>query len=144
MITKKQTVLMWFGLIVISAMVIPSFFVKPRVQLALSYLSQTNDAGRSLAFFAISNAGNVSISCYRSGTLEVLGQSKAERVACETRLSQLNPGGCDTAEIYLPGAMEKPWRFTMYFTKVEYFYLVLSSVAGGTLEQVRFSPSDCI
>lgn len=97
------------------AMVIVSFFVKPRTQLSLSYLSQSHQDGRSTAFFTISNAGNQSVTCERQGSLEISGQSTAEDVGFEAELLQLPPGDSETVQVHLPGTMDKPWRFTIHY-----------------------------
>ena len=113
-----QTVVLGCAIMLMAVLLVASFtFAKARKQLSISYLAQTNEVGHSMAFFTISNAGNVSIFCRRSGSLEILGQSEWEQVGCETRLLQLQPGDCDIATVYLPRKINKPWRFTIYYSR---------------------------
>ncbi len=90
---------------------------KPRSQLTISYLSQTNEANRSIAFFAITNVGNVPITSHGFGVVEILGQNSEERVYREAKLPQLNPSGHDTAKVSLETVPQKPWRFTIYCSR---------------------------
>jgi hypothetical protein len=115
---KIQTILLYCFVILGTLLLISAItFAKPKARLAMIYLAQTNQAGQSLAFFAITNAGNISVAGSRSGSLEILGESEHERVGCETKLSQLNPGECDVATVHLPRPMSKPWRFTIYYSR---------------------------
>ena len=91
-------------------------FAKVRPQLTICYLAQTNDVDRSIAFFTISNAGNVSVSNYRSGNLEMRGQDHGLQVGCEPKQSQLKPGESVVDTVYLPKSIEKPWRLTVCYS----------------------------
>lgn len=116
---RTQTVVIGCATVFMAFLLVASFtFAKRRPQLTISYLAQTNDIDHFIAFFTISNAGNVCIESCKSGSLEVLGQNEPERVGCETKLSQLQPGCCDIATVYLPRVINKPWRFTIYYTGV--------------------------
>jgi hypothetical protein len=102
---------------VIILMVFVLMIAGPRnPKLAISYLSQTNEAGNNLAFFVITNVGNVTLNIYRSGGLEIYGRDRNERVGCETKLPRLEPGGADIATVYLPASVESRWRFIIFFS----------------------------
>ena len=88
---------------------------KSGVQLSLSYLSEINQAGHTVAFFAINNSGNQIVVCRNFGNLEILGQDKMQKVSCRTKTSDLFPGDRDIAQVDLPDTMKKPWRFSLYY-----------------------------
>jgi hypothetical protein len=115
MTTRSLSALEWCVYISILAIVTLSFFIKPSIQLTLSYVSQTNQLGGAVAFFTVSNAGNNTVTCQRDGTLEIQGQRPGEKVKCTLGEWDLPPGQVQTAEVNLPGEMEQPWRFTIYY-----------------------------
>lgn len=90
---------------------------KPRTQLALSYLSQTNETGRFIASFEITNIGNVPITGYGAGSVEILGQSSEERVQWKAGVSRITPGAQDIVRVYLPTPPQRPWRCTIYYSR---------------------------
>jgi hypothetical protein len=111
-----QTAL-WIGAFILVAFIIVAGKRLSNPKLAISYLSQTNDAGHYMAFFVITNVGNVTVSSYSSGSVEIFGQDKIERVSCETKLPRLEPGGADIVTVFLPAAVWSRWRFTIVFSR---------------------------
>jgi hypothetical protein len=53
-----------------------------------------------------------------AGTVEIRGQSDKIRVVCSTTHQELPPGDSDVATVNLPGAMQQPWRFTIFYHNV--------------------------
>jgi hypothetical protein len=115
---KFFDLILGFMTILMIFMLVASFtFAKPKTQITLSYLAQTNETGHAVAFFTISNAGNVSVTCLASGNLYIQGHNSGEHVTCRTKIWQLQPSKCDIAKVYLPNFLDKPWRFTIYYSK---------------------------
>jgi hypothetical protein len=111
-----QTAL-WISAFILVAFIIVAGKRLSNPKLAISYLSQTNEAGHYMAFFVITNVGNVTVSSYSSGSVEIYGQDKKEWVSCEAKLPRLEPGGADIATVFLPAAVESRWRFTIAFSR---------------------------
>jgi len=101
--------------LVVFALIVVSKISKPKI--ALTYQTQTNEAGHYIAFFAVTNIGNVSIICYNSGFVEQIGQSNVEQAVCESRHYELQPSQGDIVKVYLPTANVERWRFTMFYSR---------------------------
>lgn len=86
-------------------------------KIALNYQTQTNEADHHIAFFAITNIGNVSVISYNSGIIEKIGQNNVEKVVCESMHYELQPGQGNIVKVYLPTANVARWRFTMFYSR---------------------------
>ena len=102
---------------VVAMLVLFSRPMRENPKLAVFYLNQTNAANHYVAFFAITNIGNVTVSGYSSGCIERFGSNKLQRVLCEARLPRLQPGDADIAKVFLPTAIKGRWRFTIAYER---------------------------
>jgi hypothetical protein len=108
-----------------------------RPKIALAYQTQTNEAGHYIAFFAVTNIGNVSVISYNSGIIEKIGQGNVEQVVCESRHYELQPGQDDIVKVYLPTANVERWRFTMFYSRERSNYLFGPAKHFATSEWIK-------
>ena len=86
-------------------------------KLTVTYLTQTNEIGQNLAFFAITNFGNASAISYRLGSIEIFGQTKKEQVSCVPNIHRLLPGEGDVIKVFVPTGVVGRWRFTTLYAR---------------------------
>src|SRR5438093_1412102 len=71
-------------------------------KLTVTYLTRTNDSGRWIAQFAITNVGDAAAISFPQGQLEMFGQAQKVAVACRPALHRLSPRGGDVVQVFLP------------------------------------------
>jgi hypothetical protein len=107
--------------LVVFALIAVSKISEPKID--LTFQTQTDEAGHYIAFFAVTNIGNVSVISYNYGFIEKIGQSDVDQVVCDSKHYELQPGQGDIIKVYLPAANVKRWRFTMFYTRERSNYL---------------------
>jgi hypothetical protein len=112
-----QIVLRCCGVVLLAFALFALFtLAKSNPELSVTYLTQTNNIGHYVAFFAITNVGNVPVISYSTGSIELFGQSKKERVGCEPSYHPLQPGDSDIVQVPLPTTIVEHWRFTIFYS----------------------------
>ena len=86
-------------------------------KLTVTYLTRTNDSGRWIAQFAITNVGDAAAISFPQGQLEMFGQAQKVAVACRPALHRLSPRGGDVVQVFLPPGFQGRWRFTCLYAR---------------------------
>jgi hypothetical protein len=92
-----------------------SFLSTGKPALALTFLTYSNDAGRWIARFSITNTGSATAISFPTGGIEIFGQSQSRHIPCEAGVLRLLPGKADVIDAFLPQRMDTRWRFTCHY-----------------------------
>ena len=103
------------GVVLIVALLYSSGTRNPK--LSVTYLTRTNDSGRSIAQFAITNVGDAAAIGFPQGRIEMFGQAPTVPVACQPKLHRLLPGEGDIVQVFLPQGFQGRWRFTCLYAR---------------------------
>jgi len=112
---KILFVVLALGLVFVLALVYSSGARNPK--LSVTYLTRTNDSGRSIAQFAITNVGDAAAIGFPQGRIEMFGQAPTVPVACQPKLHRLLPGEGDIVQVFLPQGFQGRWRFTCLYAR---------------------------
>jgi len=111
----KILVAIIFVISIVSVLVFLSFGGPDNPTLSVSYLGQTNEAGRLIAYFAVTNTGDSVAVSSKLGRIEVFGGDKRKQVASESSIHRLRPGERDVMKVFLPDGIAGRWRFTALY-----------------------------
>lgn len=86
-------------------------------KITVHYLTQTNYAGYTTAYFAVTNTGDVSVVTWGQGRVTVDGQPGRLLVAFLSS-HQLSPGQGAIIQVTPPRILAERWQFTPYYAHV--------------------------
>ncbi len=106
------------GLVFIAWFFLSGISRHPR--LALSFLSETNNSGRTIAFFAVTNNGNSSAITPATtsgyGIIEIVGKMTNAAVFRSSH-HRLLPGEGEIIQVILPTNSNRSWRYTAFYAQ---------------------------